>query len=57
MVNAMVIDDIRNAFDDFDIDKYWFVIENEKDGETVKYGFEVTKEEYEKYKIGDFYER
>ena len=96
MVNVMEIDDIRNAFDDIDIDvklavlamllvasvkenernridagtivdryfhswgcdnKYWFVIESEKRRETVKNGFEVTKKEYERYKIGDFYER
>lgn len=38
-------------------DTYYFVIEGEKDGETVQYRFEVTAEEYEKYRIGDYYER
>ena len=37
--------------------EYYFVIEGEKDGVTVRYKFEVTAEEYEKYRIGDYYER
>lgn len=38
-------------------DSYSFTIEGKKDGETVKYTFEVTKEEYNRYKIGDYYKR
>lgn len=37
--------------------KFKFTIEGEKDGETVQYTFEVTEEEYQRYKIGDYYER
>lgn len=38
--------------------KAWnFVIQGTKDGETVNYRFEVTEEEYGRYKIGDYYER
>lgn len=37
--------------------KYIFVISGEKDGEIVEYEFEVSSEEYDKYKIGDFYKR
>lgn len=36
---------------------YSFTIEGEKDGETVRYTFDVTKEEYDRYKIGDYYKR
>ena len=36
---------------------YSFTIEGEKDGETVRYTFSVTKEEYDQYKIGDYYKR
>ena len=38
-------------------DTYTFTIEGEKDGETVRYTFEVTEQEYNSYKIGDWYER
>ena len=38
-------------------DRYTFTIEGEKDGETVRYTFEVTEQEYNRYKIGDWYER
>ena len=38
-------------------DKYTFTIEGEKDGKTVRYTFEVTEQEYNRYKIGDWYER
>ena len=38
--------------------KAWnFVIQGTKDGETVNCRFEVTEEEYDRYKIGDYYER
>ena len=38
--------------------KAWnFVIQDTKDGEMVNYRFEVTEEEYSRYKIGDYYER
>ena len=38
--------------------KTWnFVIQGTKGGETVNYRFEVTEEEYSRYKIGDYYER
>lgn len=36
---------------------YSFTIEGEKDGEIVRYTFDVTKEEYDRYKIGDYYKR
>ena len=36
---------------------YYFTIEGEKRGKTVRYTFEVTENEYETYKIGDWYER
>lgn len=36
---------------------YRFTIEGEKGGKTVQYTFEVTEEEYHRYKIGDWYER
>ncbi len=36
---------------------YSFTIEGEKDGETVRYTFELTEQEYNTYKIGDYYER
>lgn len=36
---------------------YRFTIEGEKNGKTVKYTFEVTEDEYNAYKIGDWYER
>ena len=38
-------------------DTYTFTIEGEKDGKTVRYSFEVTEQEYNSYKIGDWYER
>ena len=38
-------------------DTYTFTIEGEKDGETVRYTFEVTEQEYNRYEIGDWYER
>lgn len=38
--------------------KAWnFVIQGTKNGETVNYHFEVTEEEYGRYKTGDYYER
>lgn len=36
---------------------YSFTITGEKDGKVVEYTFEVSKTEYNSYKIGDFYER
>lgn len=36
---------------------YYFTIEGEKRGKTVRYTFEVTEGEYEIYRIGDWYER
>ena len=36
---------------------YTFTIEREKDGKTVQYCFAVTEEEYNSYKIGDYYKR
>ena len=42
----------------FEFPKAWnFVMQGTKDGETVNYRFEVTEEEYSRYKIGDYYER
>ena len=38
-------------------DSYTFTIEGEKNGEIVRYTFDVTAEEYAAYKIGDWYER
>ncbi len=38
-------------------DTYTFTIEGEKDGEMVRYTFEVSEQEYNRYKIGDWYER
>ena len=38
-------------------DTYTFTIEGEKDGKTVRYTFEVTEQEYNRYRIGDWYER
>ncbi len=37
--------------------QYQFCIEGEKDGEIVKYWFDVTPEEYGKYNVGDPYPR
>lgn len=37
--------------------RYVFTIEGEKNGEIVQYYFEVTPEEYNKYQLGDWYER
>ena len=38
--------------------KAWnFVIQDTKDGEMVNYRFEVTEEEYSRYKTGDYHER
>lgn len=36
---------------------YYFTIEGEKHGKTVRYTFEVTEGEYETHRIGDWYER
>ena len=36
---------------------YYFTIEGEKRGKTVRYTFEVTEGEYETHRIGDWYER
>lgn len=41
----------------FRLKAYCFTIEGEKRGKTVRYTFEVTENEYEAYKIGDWYER
>ena len=42
----------------YKLPKAWnFVIQDTKDGETVTHRFEVTEEEYDRYKIGDYYER
>lgn len=35
--------------------QYRFCIEGEKDGKTVRYWFDVTPSEYDKYNIGDTY--
>lgn len=35
--------------------QYQFCIEGEKDGKTVRYWFDVTPAEYDKYNIGDTY--
>ncbi len=37
--------------------QYQFCIEGEKDGEIVRYWFDVTPEEYGKYNVGDPYSR
>ncbi len=37
--------------------EYRFCIEGEKDGKLVKYWFDVPKEEYAQYQVGDFYTR
>ena len=36
---------------------YYFTIEGEKRGKTVRYIFEVPKDEYGSYRIGDWYKR
>ena len=36
---------------------YYFTIEDQLNGEMVQYRFEVSSSEYDKYQIGDFYER
>lgn len=36
---------------------YRFTIAEEKNGKSVRYSFSVTKDDYEKYKIGDWYKR
>lgn len=38
-------------------DTYTFTIEGEKNGNIVQFTFEVTEEDYNNYKIGDWYER
>lgn len=37
--------------------KYQFCIEGEKDGKNVRYWFDVTPEEYNKYTVGDSYSK
>ncbi len=37
--------------------EYLFQIEGEKDGETVRYWTNVSAEEYDRYKVGDFYRK
>ena len=36
---------------------YYFTIEDRLNGEMVRYRFEVSSSEYDKYQTGDFYER
>lgn len=36
---------------------YRFTIAGEKNGKSVRYSFSVTKDDYEKHKIGDWYKR
>ena len=36
---------------------YRFTIAGEKGGKSVRYSFSVTKDEYDRYKIGDWYKR
>ena len=36
---------------------YRFTIAEEKNGKSVRYSFLVTKNEYDRYKIGDWYKR
>lgn len=36
---------------------YYFTIVDRLNGEMVQYRFEVSSSEYDKYQIGDFYER
>ena len=50
------IDSITNQ-NVFRVKAYYFTIEGEKHGKTVRYTFEVTEGEYEAYKIGDWYKR
>lgn len=50
------IDSITNQ-KAFRAKSYYFTIEGEKHGKTVRYTFEVTEGEYTAYKIGDWYER
>ena len=38
-------------------ESYYFTISGDKDGKIVEYYFAVTKEEYDNYKIGDYYKR
>lgn len=38
-------------------ERYSFTIQGKKNGETVKYTFSVTEDEYSQYKIGDYYKR
>lgn len=37
--------------------KYQFCIEGDKNGGTVRYWFDVTPEEYDKYSVGDAYSK
>lgn len=50
------IDSITNQ-NVFRAKAYYFTIEGEKRGKTVRYTFEVTEGEYEAYKVGDWYKR
>lgn len=38
-------------------ERYIFTIEGEKNGDTVKYTFDVTAEEFHEYSIGDYFRR
>lgn len=38
-------------------ESYTFKIKGNKNGEIVEYRFEVTKEEYNQYKVGDCYKK
>lgn len=37
--------------------EYFFLIEGEKNGETVKYWTNVTAEEYDNFKVGEYYRK
>ena len=37
--------------------RYYFTIKGDKNGRTVKYIFAVTEQEYDRYNIGDYYNR
>ena len=47
----------RRAVPRYHSAKYRFTIEGEKNGETVRYTFDVTESEYDRYKVGDYYVR
>lgn len=72
LIVSVIICDIVNFSNEIDcgtvIDKHIFsrryrgtmyrlTIEGEKNGRTVQYTFAVTEQEYDRYRIGDYYDR